>query len=139
MVDLVTGRFDLQAGTPTDVFDVARVERGAGEFECDPSYVTPITGRVVDAANLLKRLDAEGGFVAIGHSPATELFKSQLELDDSGYIVNDTTVAVLRKQALVLDDERRGAVVHLEDEAGPAHFLLLGSNATLTEPSRPAP
>ena len=31
-------------------------------------------------------LPAEGAFVAIGHAPATELFKDQLELDDSGYI-----------------------------------------------------
>lgn len=32
-------------------------------------------------------LHTEGAFVAIGHAPATELFKGQLELDDSGYIV----------------------------------------------------
>jgi thioredoxin reductase (NADPH) len=31
--------------------------------------------------------DAQGAFVAIGHAPATELFKGQLELDDSGYIL----------------------------------------------------
>ena len=30
---------------------------------------------------------ADGAFVAIGHAPATELFKDSLELDDSGYIV----------------------------------------------------
>lgn len=29
---------------------------------------------------------ADGAFVAIGHAPATELFKDQLELDGSGYI-----------------------------------------------------
>src|SRR3954463_1234223 len=33
------------------------------------------------------RLDVEGAFVAIGHQPATELFKSQIELDEDGYIV----------------------------------------------------
>lgn len=30
---------------------------------------------------------ADGAFVAIGHAPATELFKGKLELDSSGYIV----------------------------------------------------
>jgi thioredoxin reductase (NADPH) len=34
----------------------------------------------------LSKLDVEGAFVAIGHSPATELFKDQLELDKDGYI-----------------------------------------------------
>jgi thioredoxin reductase (NADPH) len=32
-------------------------------------------------------LHTEGAFVAIGHAPATELFKDQLALDDSGYIL----------------------------------------------------
>jgi thioredoxin reductase (NADPH) len=34
----------------------------------------------------ISRIDVEGGFVAIGHSPATELFKGQIDLDDDGYI-----------------------------------------------------
>jgi thioredoxin reductase (NADPH) len=34
----------------------------------------------------VSRLDVEGAFVAIGHSPATELFKDQLKLDNDGYI-----------------------------------------------------
>ena len=34
----------------------------------------------------VSRLDVEGAFVAIGHSPATELFKGQLELDSDGYL-----------------------------------------------------
>ena len=36
-----------------------------------------------------ERLDVDGGFVAIGHSPSTELFGGQLELDD-GYIKVET-------------------------------------------------
>ena len=34
----------------------------------------------------LSRLDVEGGFVAIGHHPATELFRGHIELDSDHYI-----------------------------------------------------
>jgi len=38
----------------------------------------------------LSKIEVEGAFVAIGHSPATELFKDQLELDKDGYIQVET-------------------------------------------------
>ncbi len=38
----------------------------------------------------ISRLEAEGGFVAIGHSPATELFKGKIALDGDGYIKVET-------------------------------------------------
>ncbi len=38
----------------------------------------------------LSTLDVEGGFVAIGHSPATELFRDHLALDADGYIEVET-------------------------------------------------
>jgi thioredoxin reductase (NADPH) len=44
------------------------------------AVIDTVTGETTEIA-------AEGAFVAIGHAPATELFKGQLELDDSGYIV----------------------------------------------------
>ena len=34
----------------------------------------------------IERLDTEGAFVAIGHTPATELFRGHLDLDADGYI-----------------------------------------------------
>ena len=36
------------------------------------------------------RLNVDGGFVAIGHHPATELFRGHLALDDDGYIAVET-------------------------------------------------
>jgi thioredoxin reductase (NADPH) len=38
----------------------------------------------------VSRIETEGGFVAIGHSPATELFKGKLALDKDGYIEVET-------------------------------------------------
>mgnify|MGYP005710239901 CR=1 FL=1 len=32
-------------------------------------------------------LEVDGIFVAIGHDPATQLFKGQIDMDDSGYII----------------------------------------------------
>jgi len=37
--------------------------------------------------NEVSEFACDGAFVAIGHAPATELFKGQLEMDDSGYLV----------------------------------------------------
>jgi thioredoxin reductase (NADPH) len=34
----------------------------------------------------VSRIDVDGAFVAIGHSPATELFAGKIKLDDDGYI-----------------------------------------------------
>jgi thioredoxin reductase (NADPH) len=36
------------------------------------------------------RLEVDGAFVAIGHHPATELFRGHLELDRDGYVVVET-------------------------------------------------
>jgi len=38
----------------------------------------------------IRRIDVDGAFVAIGHSPATELFAGELKLDDDGYIEVET-------------------------------------------------
>jgi thioredoxin reductase (NADPH) len=38
----------------------------------------------------IERIDVDGAFVAIGHTPATDLFKGHLELDSDGYIAVET-------------------------------------------------
>jgi thioredoxin reductase (NADPH) len=38
----------------------------------------------------VERIEADGGFVAIGHHPATELFQGHLELDEDGYLKVET-------------------------------------------------
>ena len=40
--------------------------------------------------NNYQSLNVEGLFVAIGHSPATELFKRNLKMDDEGYIITNS-------------------------------------------------
>src|SRR3954467_3059395 len=63
----------------------------------------------------VSRLEVEGAFVAIGHSPATELFKDQLELDSDGYLAVEsgttkTTIPGVFACGDVMDKTYRQAV-----------------------------
>jgi thioredoxin reductase (NADPH) len=51
-----------------------------------PKTVTAVTLKNVKSGRL-SRLDVDGVFIAIGHAPATELFKGQLEMKATGYLV----------------------------------------------------
>ena len=51
-----------------------------------PKAVTGVRLRNVKTGTVTERA-ADGVFIAIGHAPATELFKSQLEMTRSGYLV----------------------------------------------------
>ena len=51
----------------------------------EPKGVTGLTLRNTVTGST-QQLSVDGLFIAIGHSPATALFKDQLEMDESGYI-----------------------------------------------------
>ena len=64
-----------------------RVERfvgaGAPEVMVGVDLIDTLTGEASHVA-------ADGGFVAIGHTPATAIFKGHLPMDDGGYLLVET-------------------------------------------------
>ena len=52
----------------------------------DPKNVTGIKIKNVKS-NKTEDLKVDGLFIAIGHDPATKLFKDQLEMDSEGYLI----------------------------------------------------
>ena len=50
-----------------------------------------VTGVLLEKNGELKKVELDGVFIAIGHSPATKIFEGKLDLDDHGYIVVDGT------------------------------------------------
>jgi thioredoxin reductase (NADPH) len=51
-----------------------------------------------------KELKTDGVFVAIGHSPATEIFKGQIEIDNQGFIVKKENTETSVKGVFVAGD-----------------------------------
>jgi thioredoxin reductase (NADPH) len=64
------------------VFDTEVVEVLGAE---EPRGVTGVRLRNT-VTGTERTLDVDGLFIAIGHSPATDLFKGQIEMDETGYI-----------------------------------------------------
>jgi thioredoxin reductase (NADPH) len=62
----------------------------------DPKTVTGVTLKNVKSGAIAKR-KVDGVFIAIGHAPATELFKGQLETNKGGYLITrpDSTATSL--------------------------------------------
>ncbi len=54
-----------------------------------------VNGVLLERNGELKKIELDGVFIAIGHSPATKIFEGKLDLDDRGYIVvNGTRTSV---------------------------------------------
>ena len=78
-----TNQMRLQANKKIDVlYDTEVVEVDGTE---NPKGVTGIKLRNTVTGST-RALAVDGLFIAIGHSPATELFKGQVEMDATGYI-----------------------------------------------------
>ena len=78
-----TNQMRLAANKKIEILYDTEVAEVLGTDE--PKGVTGIKLRNTVTGSL-HELAVDGLFVAIGHSPATELFKGQLEMDESGYI-----------------------------------------------------
>ena len=52
----------------------------------DPKSVTGLKIKNVKS-NKVEELKIDGLFIAIGHDPATQLFKDQLKMDKEGYLI----------------------------------------------------
>jgi len=50
-----------------------------------------VTGILLENNGELRKIELNGVFVAIGHSPATQIFDGKLDLDENGYIIVDGT------------------------------------------------
>lgn len=78
-----TNQMRLQANKKIDIlYDTEVVEVEGSE---NPKGVTGIKLRNTVTGST-RALAVDGLFIAIGHSPATELFKGQIEMDAAGYI-----------------------------------------------------
>ena len=74
----------------------------------------------------IRTLDIDGLFISIGRSPATELFKGQIELDGAGYIIADETTKTSIEGVFAVGDVRtkpfRQIATAVADGAVAAHL-----------------
>ncbi len=56
----------------------------------DPKQVTYVNLKST-VSNEFRKLDVQGVFIAIGHSPNTSIFKGLIDIDDEGYIITSSS------------------------------------------------
>lgn len=78
-----TNQARLNANPKVDILYDTEIAEVLGSKE--PKGVTGVKLRNTVTGSLHEQA-ADGVFIAIGHSPATQLFQGQLEMDESGYI-----------------------------------------------------
>lgn len=81
---------------------------------------------ITDNTGVQRVVELDGLFVSIGRSPSTTLFRGQLALDESGYIVADETTRTSLPGVFAVGDVRTKAVRQIvtatADGAAAAHF-----------------
>ena len=72
-------------------------------------------------------LEVDGLFISVGRSPATELFRGQLDMDEAGYLVADESTCTNLPGVFAVGDvrrkPRRQIVTATADGAVAAHFI----------------
>ena len=72
-------------------------------------------------------IPCDGGFVAVGYLPNTELYRGQVELDEAGYVLADETTQTNLPGVFAVGDLRkkplRQVVTAASDGAVAAHFI----------------
>ena len=90
-------------------------------------YDQKISGvKIENTAGECEEIALDGVFISIGRSPATELFKGQIDLDGAGYIVADESTKTNVEGVFAAGDVRtkalRQIVTAASDGAVAAHF-----------------
>lgn len=77
-------------------------------------------------SNEIEEVNCDGVFISIGRTPSTKLFKNQLELDESGYIVADESTKTNIPGVFAVGDVRtkvvRQIITAAADGAIASHF-----------------
>lgn len=94
----------------------------------DLTHGEKLTGIVLENLQTGEKetVSCDGVFVSIGRDPATELFKGQIELDESGYIAADETTKTNIPGVFAIGDVRtkelRQVVTAVSDGAVASHY-----------------